>query len=266
MSSKLFGTRDGISAVPSHSMELTQAHRPLLKIHAGYDETFPNSRDYLLRALDAGADIIEIDVQSAADGTMLALHDDILDGVSVCQKSFDELRLQLPTLLSLEEALQIASGYSGLINLDLKHPMFLESLSELIEHRGLTRQIILTGITINELKACRRFFPETQIWLSSPYRPDGVPLSERRDYEAECLHLAQSSGCFDLNLYIRNSWPELIRRLHANGVRTHVWTADTEADMQWLAQAGADSIATNYPAVLKTLLQRGNGTNTNEML
>ena len=228
----------------------------LLKAHAGCENTIPNSREYLIQAYKSRADIIEIDVQRTADGVLLALHDDYVADLAVSMTDYERLRRSMPGLLTLRQALLLLSDYSGLINLDFKSNLIFQEAADLIREMGLLPRVILSGIQEQDTKECFRIFGKVRIWLSTPYRPKGVPERERAGYQNACLRMLQETDCTELNIYIQDCWPELIETLHQKGMQVHVWTVDEPADMQKMIEAKADSITTNYPARLRRLLEQ----------
>ena len=77
--------------------ELIAADRVLNIAHAGGDQAWPHSTFYAFdRAVEAGADVLEMDVQLTGDGVLIVQHDDTVDGTTngtgrVDSFTFDEI-------------------------------------------------------------------------------------------------------------------------------------------------------------------------------
>jgi glycerophosphoryl diester phosphodiesterase len=126
--------------------------------HRGAHEGIPeNSLPAYQKAIDLGADFVEIDVRSTKDGKFVSVHNSEIDGYAEGAKgkvkdlTFDELRsldigsrvgpqwkgTRIPTF---EEILDLCKGKIG-IYLDLKDAP-IEKLAPLIKARGMERNII----------------------------------------------------------------------------------------------------------------------------
>ncbi len=77
--------------------ELLASGEVLNIAHAGGDQEWPHSTFYAYdRAVDAGADVLELDVQLTGDGVLIVQHDDTVDGTTngtgpVTSFTFDEI-------------------------------------------------------------------------------------------------------------------------------------------------------------------------------
>lgn len=110
---------------PRHPIEII-GHRGAAAYHPG------NSRAALLTAIQLGVDRIECDVQPAADGTLVLVHDDAVSLVvggrkPVREASVDELRRALPGFVTLDEAAAIVADRASLL-LDVKRPGYEAAL------------------------------------------------------------------------------------------------------------------------------------------
>ena len=135
---------------------------PLIVAHRGDWRSLPkNSVAAMLSARDIGADMVEIDTQTIADGTLVVIHDDTLDrttGVtgSVADLSPDALaglRLRAGSggegapltdhaLPTLEQMLGALRG-RVLVNIDTKHARDLDAVAALVIWMGMQDQVIL---------------------------------------------------------------------------------------------------------------------------
>lgn len=117
-----------------------------------------NSREAVLKAIEGGVDMIEIDIRKSKDGHFVVMHDTTLDRTTngtgpVAKLSLEELealKLKYPDgslssekVPSLESILLLAKG-KVLVNLDKAEPYF-EELMPILEATGTTRQVLLKG-------------------------------------------------------------------------------------------------------------------------
>ncbi|MCT4682566.1 MAG: glycerophosphodiester phosphodiesterase family protein [Roseicyclus sp.] len=135
---------------------------PLIVAHRGDWRSLPeNSVAAMLSARDVGADMVEIDVQTIADGTLVVIHDDTLDrttGASgavadLSSEALAGLRLRAGSggdgapltdhaLPTLEAMLDTLRG-KVLVNIDTKHARDLDAVAALVISMGMQDQVLL---------------------------------------------------------------------------------------------------------------------------
>lgn len=136
--------------------------RPLVISHRGAWTLAPeNSIEAMLLAAQAGADMVELDVQRTVSGLHILMHDDTTDRMT--NRSGTTLSVQaheLATLTlkqgaggagaalsdagvpSLQDALEAARGRVHL-NLDTKHRRDLESVGDVVRDMGMSDQVLI---------------------------------------------------------------------------------------------------------------------------
>ena len=131
--------------------------------HRGYSAFFPeNTLRSLSAAFEAGADIVEIDLQKSSDGSVVIIHDATLDRTTngtgaVADFTVAELqaldagswldpRFSDETIPTLEEALVAAMGWG---------PLLLDQKSDLVFGAELADALSATG------------FPIGQVWVTA---------------------------------------------------------------------------------------------------
>ena len=117
-----------------------------------------NSRAAVLKAIEGGVDMIEIDIRKSRDGHFVVMHDGTLDRTTngtgpvgklnleqleALQLKYADGRLSTETVPSLESILLLAKD-KVLVNLDKAEPYF-EELMPILEATGTTRQVLLKG-------------------------------------------------------------------------------------------------------------------------
>ena len=73
-------------------------------------------------------------------------------------------------------------------------------------------------------------------------------LFAKNSFEADALQIPE----FYRHWHV--AAPGLVRKVRNKGIRVHVWTINAEADMRRLIAWGVDGIITDYPPLLKAVL------------
>nr|WP_279231928.1 glycerophosphodiester phosphodiesterase [Thermus hydrothermalis] len=192
-----------------------------------------NTLEAFRKALEAGLDGFELDVQFTRDGVLVVHHDFSLDGVPLAQLSRRELPAYVPTL---EEVLRAFPG--AWINVELKSlPPETDGREEALA-RLLAR------------------YPSGRLWVSSfdplalvRLRRLGVgPLGllyEREEAEA----LAPCLGVEWLHPEASLLTEERVRALKGR-YRLLAWTVNERSRAQALARWGVDALVGDFPEAL----------------
>jgi glycerophosphoryl diester phosphodiesterase len=135
---------------------------PLIVAHRGDWRSLPeNSVAAMLSARAVGADMVELDAQTIADGTLVVIHDDTLDRTTGARGAvaalvagdLDGLRLRAGAggpgalltdhrLVTLDQMLSALRG-KVLVNIDTKHPRDLDAVAALVLAMGMQDQVLL---------------------------------------------------------------------------------------------------------------------------
>ena len=222
--------------------------------HRGETGTAPRPPENTLaaarRAIAAGAQYVEIDVQESKDGVLFVLHDADLSrfggpSTKVWEMTAAEIRAvdiglsagesfageRVPTL---DEMLALTKGRIRL-NIELKYYGHDERLAErvvqAVRAQGMEGEVVVQSLVYRGLQEVRALAPEI---------PLGYVLSvnarrpERLDVDFYSVEQGRADARF-------------LRAAHREGREVHVWTVDNPADMRRLAALGADNLITNQP-------------------
>ncbi|MBI3894013.1 MAG: glycerophosphodiester phosphodiesterase, partial [Candidatus Wallbacteria bacterium] len=138
---------------------------PWVIAHRGYSAVYPeNTMRSFREAIAAGADAIEMDVQTTADGRLVVLHDDVLDRTSDGKGPVGALTLEQVKRLdagrwkgarfageripTLDEVLELSRGTGVGLVVEAKTPYALDPrlagrIVELLDRAGVTSRTIL---------------------------------------------------------------------------------------------------------------------------
>ena len=151
--------------------------------HRGYSSSFPeNSLLAFRKAIEAGADGVELDVWLTGDGNVIVMHDETIDRTSDMSGRQKEMTLEelkkanigmgekIPTLEEVFEALP----RDALINVELKDRDAVERVAKIVKENDPER-VLISSFDIDALREYRRFDGETKMGLLID-REDVVPL------------------------------------------------------------------------------------------
>ncbi|MDN5351981.1 MAG: glycerophosphoryl diester phosphodiesterase [Clostridiales bacterium] len=223
------------------------------------------------KALEAGADGLELDVHFSADGHLMVFHDFELQrmtgqpgmikdyGLAELKKFSVHFQDQSEPIPTLQEVLEYLSTFDRqyekktLLNVELK-----------------AGSHFYPGIESRVLELCEAYLPKEQLIYSSFDHHALVKLRELAPDAA--LGVLTDSSMVDPWLYVKrlradyyhpnwmSLWPEDIRGAAAQHMPINTYTVDSPEVAKRLIEAGLYSIITNYPEEMLTL--RGQLSNT----
>jgi glycerophosphoryl diester phosphodiesterase len=226
--------------------------------HRGASGEFPeNTLPAFAAAIEAGAQMCELDVQLSRDGIAVVIHDDTVDrttnGVgAVAAMSMAEIRAldagircgarfagtRVPTL---EEVLTLAAGRCAL-NVELKSADVEREVCRLLRAHGVLAETLVSSFDWNALAAARRLEPSLPLGVLAGGRVDAM-------FET-AVRLGAAAVVSRFNLVTR----AVVERAHRGGFKLLVWTVDQAATIERMIALGVDGIMTNYPARLAARL------------
>jgi glycerophosphoryl diester phosphodiesterase len=225
-----------------------------------------NTLSSFKQAAEKGADAVEFDVKLTADGKVIILHDQTVDGTTngsgnVAKLSLEEIRRfdagiqfhgkfpdeKIPTLDEVFDAF----GRKLYMNIELtnyKTPFdgLVTKVVELVKKHGMEDRILFSSFFPPNLSIAGRLLPETpRALLTIPGLLGfwGRSFGWRGDFDA-------------LNPHFTDVNSGLVDRVQAVGKRVNAWTVTAEADIKRMIGLGMDGIITGDPALTLRLLGR----------
>ncbi|NIM51359.1 MAG: glycerophosphodiester phosphodiesterase [Gemmatimonadales bacterium] len=229
--------------------------RPLIGHRGASGECPENTLLAFDRALEQGADALELDVRATADGVPVVIHDPTVDRTTsgtgeVRAYTLDRLRSldagqgeRVPTLAEVLERYP-----STPIIVEIKDRAASAPVAQALTQREASGRVLLGSF---DHAALRPFVP-----------PAYARSASRREttvfWVASRAHLAPAGSA-----YGAFTVPEHHRRLKVvdgafvwaarrRGKPVHVWTVDDPADARRLRSLGVAGIITNFPARMRT--------------
>ncbi|WP_308637576.1 glycerophosphodiester phosphodiesterase [Paenibacillus silvisoli] len=231
----------------------------LAAAHTGCGDYPDNTIASFKEALASGAQIAEVDVHAAADGTAVLLHDDspLLRTHSYEQLNQADVRIRLDAsyeqheLATLEQILQLSAHEGISLNLDLKSAEAIEPTVRLIRRYGAENSAYITGCSDGMTER----YPDIQVMLNTPVE---LTEGERASYESYAefvCRAAKDAGYAGLNMKASTCLQPIVERAHAVGLLVWVYTVDDPEQMKQYAGMGVDAITTRNPKDLLNLLK-----------
>jgi glycerophosphoryl diester phosphodiesterase len=230
-------------------------------------------------AVAIGADVLEMDVQPAADGAIVVIHDATVERTTdgrgrVDSFTLDQLRrldaghnwssdggrsfpyrgqaIRIPTLRD------VFSRFPRMrMIVEMKHggPALARPLCDLVRRSEMTEKAVVASLNVEAVAAFRSACPEVLTAMS---------VTEARTFHV--LHRTRLEFLYSppvMALLIPDrlrgetlTTAALVKAAHGRNLRVQVWTLNDEERMRQLVQMGVDGIITDWPDRLLALLGR----------
>ncbi len=233
--------------------------------HRGAARQAPeNTMASFSKACEIGADGFEFDVQLSRDGIPVVIHDEMLERTTGSQglvKDYTLSELQsldaggwfaqefkgisIPTL---EEVLDEFKSSKLLFNIELKsgiilYPGLEEAVLKMIADRKLEERTVLSSFNHYSLVTCRKINPEVRtgvLYMAGLYEP---------------WNYARTLGCYSVHpLFYNLQIPDLVQGFKEHNLPIFAWTVNEEKYMKMMVMAEIEAIITDFPELLKDLL------------
>jgi len=207
--------------------------------HRGAPREFTeNTLPGFLRALDRGADAVELDVHVTADGVVVVHHDFDVRGRPIAQTSWERLRdaplpgdARIPTL----EDVLAAIGSRATVYVELKGPGIEDAVADVVRRSG--HRYALHSFDHDAIARCARAHPEI---------PRGVLLDRATSDPLAMMARAVAST------QPRDVWPHFtlvtsafMAAAAAHGLRVIPWTVNDPEVARRAASLGVAGICTD---------------------
>ncbi len=215
--------------------------RPLVIAHRGASgHEVENSLAAFRAAGELGADAVELDIHSTADGALVVHHGETIEERHIAHCTLEELRRHpLPNgepIPVLQEALPvIVPRMIAFVELKSVAAQYEESVFEVIERCASPEKVALHS------------FDHRVIHRMGERRPHirrGVILASYPMHPIRCLEDADASILWQERRFADEA---LVASLHAAGMRLFVWTVNDPTEIGRMARLGVDGICSDYP-------------------
>jgi glycerophosphoryl diester phosphodiesterase len=243
--------------------DLKTAKRPLIIAHRGYRARYPeNTLAAFEAAIDAGADMIELDVLLTKDRKVVVIHDESLDRTTSGQgrvsdytlselKALDagswfDSRFREERLPTLEEVLEKVDGRIP-INIEIKrsayelhHPpdAIEKQIVELVARKNAVENVLISSFEWRVLDHLSVLKKAPAIALLSQHPRLGNPLEA-------CKRL----GAFSWNPSGRSLKKEHVRKMHEAGILVFPYNVNTPKDVRRVLDMDVDGLIVDDPPI-----------------
>lgn len=245
----------------------TNAQSMIITGHRGAAGHAPeNTMISIRKALEMGADRVEIDVQQTSDAQIVALHDRSLDRTTpkkgkVSNYSWEELKniaadndfpeefpeARIPLLT---EILDTIARYDAKLLIEVKegssvYPGIEKRIVELVRSKNMTRQVILQSFRDEVVDRFISMNLEIPVHKLFVFKIRGLPLIYDGKLRFRSLRSYGPVAAF--NVYYKFARKGLIRRIHKLDKEVSVWTVNEREIFEKLRSRGVDGVITDYP-------------------
>lgn len=258
-----------------------QSDKPLNFGHRGFAGQYPeNTILSYQKAIEAGSDVLEMDVQLTSDNKLIVFHDDTLDRMTsgigkVQEKSLIEIKkvnvgsnfilqengknscpfknseLKVPLL---SEVFNEFKQYRFNIDIKQHEKKVCEALFETIKEFKFKEKVLVASDDYETIKYFRSLSKE-EIATGASYREvanfifyKSINMLKRFHIEADAFQIPEKY--FEIRILTEN----LIIEAHKKNIAVHPWTINEKADMERLLRWGVDGIMTDFPDRLDEIL------------
>ena len=234
--------------------------------HRGYSAVYPeNTMTAFRKAVESGADGIELDVHLSSDGEVMVIHDESLKRTTGRDAHVSDLtRSELEKtdagfikngdygfcpIPSLDEVLEYLSTTNLLLNIELKtapvyYPHIEEKTEALVRKHHMEAHVIHSSFYWLSVFKMKRIVPDGDFGLLIENPPIANLGWEMHDLDILSYHPAYSLLS-----------DRVVGEMHECGRRINVWTVDDEEKIKKCIDWGIEGLITNDPVKARKVIQ-----------
>ncbi|HEY3211348.1 MAG TPA: glycerophosphodiester phosphodiesterase family protein [Actinomycetota bacterium] len=247
--------------------------RPIVVAHRGASAAYPENTLASFRgAMEAGADVVELDIRLTADNVAVILHDlDVsatTDGSGLVHKlTLEEVkrldasggqgpRAEVPTL---REALELLTGKVG-VDIEIKNlpgePSFdspreaaAQEAVRLLHETGFEGAVLISSFNWLSIERIQELDRDIPTGFLTTAAIDPWASLEYAKARGHAYVLPQASALYEAG-------ESFVHTAHSDGINVGTWTVDDPKAIERLFGMGVDAVATNDPAAAVPIRDR----------
>jgi len=243
--------------------------RPIIIGHRGHDRGPENTVESFLQAVEAGAEMLELDVWLTADGVPVVYHDEFLTvrgenlGRIAQHTSHDLQEIELDEGLRIPTLERVFSQLLPLVPLNIELKFFnlnyrplVGALIELIWRFKAERKLLVSSFFHHSLEIVQRAEPSLAtapifgVPTGPPHPHDLEKLANLGPWRSR-LGFHRPAAVVDYLMLDK----ETVRQFKKSRLALIAYTVDEPEDMRRMQQLGVEGIVTKRPDVLRRLLE-----------
>lgn len=222
-----------------------------------------NTRLAIESAIEAGVDMVEVDIRVTGDGVPVLMHSAAVDHTTsgaglVEDLTWDEIQaldagswrgeqFAGEPVLSLGEVLELCLGRVAL-NLDAQVPPAVKPAVAATIEAGGTDDVVITGCGVECLQNVTSINASISTLLNPDELLEGIEPAETGDVTRHSVEVAKELGAVGINIHHTLVNADLIARANEAGLGVWAYVIDDESRFGELVDMGATSLTTNWPA------------------
>jgi glycerophosphoryl diester phosphodiesterase len=226
--------------------------------HRGASADFPEHTMAAYRgAIEQGAHGFECDIRITKDEVPILWHDASMkkqanNAAIVANKTYAEIKQIYPTVMALNELLDLAIENKKSLALEIKHPVPTGNrVEELVIAELHKRKDAITKSGIDIAIMSFSWFAIEKIKKIDPKIKTVMLLG---DFNQKLARRFTSAQVIGPSVEMIKKSPELAKEIKNSGKELYVWTVDSTEDLQYCASVGVDIVMTNRPAHARSVL------------
>ena len=282
-----YGSPHAVSRQDSVPSFFAQAKSLDVIAHRGGDGEWPGETLYAFkRAVEIGADVLEMDIYKTIDGHLVLMHNmtvnETTDGTGlVSLKTLDNLRTlnagfdwdkgrdngrfyqkalnQVPESIrddlrvaTLDEVFRAFPRTRMNIEMKLSALSPVSTLCQTIREFDMEQRVLVASFWHSYLKKFRRLCPKVATSASVAELINYKLFNKRPNASAIQITPAIELEIRRRTLKVKLPYltPEFVKKAHDDGLKVHAWTINDAEEMRRVKELGVDGIITDYPSRL----------------
>ena len=251
-------------------LDLAGHPRPLLIGHRGYPAKFPeNTLASFEGAIQAGCDMIELDVTLTDDRKVVVIHDDTLDRTTngkglvrfATLKEIKELdagkwfdpRFTGERVPELLDVMKLTQGRC-MVNIEIKESAFEETYpGDSIEHQVVE---LVKACGAMERVIISSFDARILLRIAAMEKPPAIALISDDPADRTVLNMLMEMKAFSWHPRLKVLTRDQVEMMHSAGLRVFPWTVKTRQDAERMVPLDVDGLITNDPLLVRPIESR----------
>lgn len=205
------------------------------------------------KAVELGADMVELDARITKDGYIVVIHDESVDNIThgkysgyVRDMTLQELRKiefeygeKIPTL---NEVIEFCIDKQVGVNIEVKDKNIEKNIYNIISSYNYLDKTLISSFDYNTLYKFKEIDSDLKL---------GLLFDENEEL---WYKKALSLGVYSINPIYTKIDKHMIDDAHFLGIKVIAWTVNKRENMEILKDYGVDGIITDFPDILRDVL------------